>query len=458
LLLIDFQRWALILERLRVVMKFNFPLMIVAYSIDEIILYAYFEFTTLSSRSYSSVSSTVSFLVCLLFVISIPGIACFTYYIIKRNRLYEAQVAARPSNTVKDKGEGRVSDRYRDLNVKKIRFESFQILYRGFKDDNTWNQMFFNIYMMRIGLPMIIAILCENKPLVCCFLQLLINVGILNYLFWMKPFKKQVNYYQLVIYELGVLLLNVCVGLLTLIRVTNSNSSYPLAVTGLSNALLAGNGLLNILLVVFLVIKCVLETITISKEMEKQGIQGVRKVIAFLQVPFLYLQEGNMGFEEIMNYQPYSKVPKKRPIFSAQALTDSSFLGQESYHGLNVDTTHRELDVSYTGDQSTIVETRVTKQNLRTEEDSVIGLPNLPSPKDLPLSPQVIEQAEPIFEEEPVFEEMTRPRKKSLVIESPSKERKEWEEETIPKIKREGIKRKPLKKQFGGMDFRNLNF
>jgi len=44
------------------------------------------------------------------------------------------------------------------------------------------------------------------------------------------------------------------------------------------------------------------------------------------------------------------------------------------------------------------------------------------------------------------------------VIESPSKERKVWEEETIPKIRREGIKRKPLKKQYGGTDFRNLNF
>jgi len=463
LLLVNFERWALLLERFRVVMKFNFPIMIIAYSIDEIILYAYFEFSTLSSRSYSSVSSTVSFLVCLSFVLIIPGIAYLTYFILKKNRFYEAQVAARQKTVPKDKGEGRVPDGYRDLNVKKIRFESLQVLYRGFKEDSIWNQMFFNIYMMRIGLPMIIAICCENKPLVCCFLQLLVNVAIVNYLFWMKPFQKQVNYYQIVIYELGVLLLNVCVGLLTLIRVTNSNSSYPLAVIGLSNALLAGNGLLNIFLIVFLVIKCVLETLAIYKEMEKQGIHGVRKGIAFLQVPFLYLQEGNMGFEEIMNYQPFSQVPKKKPIFSTQPLTDSSFLGHESYRGLKSEMSHRELDMSYTGDQSTIVEARLTKQNTRTEErsedDSVIGLPSLPlSPKDLPPSPREIEIAEPTFEEEPVFEEISRPRKKSLVIESPSKERKVWEEETIPKIRREGIKRKPLKKQYGGTDFRNLNF
>jgi len=170
-----------------------------------------------------------------------------------------------------------------------------------------------------------------------------------------------------------------------------------------------------------------------------------------------------MGFEEIMNYQPFSQVPKKKPIFSTQALTDSSFLGHESYRGLKSEMSHRELDMSYTGDQSTIVEARLTKQNTRTEErsedDSVIGLPSLPlSPKDLPPSPREIEIAEPTFEEEPVFEEISRPRKKSLVIESPSKERKVWEEETIPKIRREGIKRKPLKKQYGGTDFRNLNF
>jgi len=279
----------------------------------------------------------------------------------------------------------------------------------------------------------------------------------------MKPFKKQVNHYQIMIYELGVLLLNLCVGLITLIRV--SNSSYPLASKALATSVLAGNGLLNILLLIFLVIKCVLEIIAIYEEMEKQGIQGVRKGIAFLQVPFLYLQEGNMGFEEIINYHPYSQVPKRRAIFAPHAITsENSFFNYESFRGLN--TSHRELNVSYSGDQSTIIEALPTKPDHRTEteeDESVIALPPLPyrnNNNNLRLSPTEEEEEEEkeIEIAQPMFEEMSRPRKKSLIIESPSKERKEWEEETIPKIKREGIKRKPLRKQLGGLDFRNLNF
>ena len=42
--------------------------------------------------------------------------------------------------------------------------------------------------------------------------------------------------------------------------------------------------------------------------------------------------------------------------------------------------------------------------------------------------------------------------------ESPSKERKTWEEETVPELKRTGIKHRPIKKKWGRMDFTPVNF
>jgi hypothetical protein len=457
-------------------MQWNFPIMILATSVDDIILFSYLEFKTLGSRSYSSVSSTVSFLVCLIFLAaSVVGIPLLTYYIIRKNRFYEAREANNSTPTQK-KSEGRIRDGYRNLDNKKIRFESFQVLYRGFKQNSLWNQMFFVLYMARIALPMVVAICCENHPLVCSLVQILINMAIINFVFWMKPFENQVNYYQIMAYEIGVLMMNVCVGLLSVMEATSS--SYPLASKALGTTILAGNGLLNVLLLVFLLIKCILEIIAIYNEMDKQGIKGIRKYIPFLQVLFLYLQEGNMGFEETINYQPYNQVPKGRSIFPTQAATETSFL--------NYDTSHRELinlssrgldDRSYTGDQSTVVETGLMRQNTRgIEEDSVIALPPLetsPSPKNIekaePLSepeeseefeePEEREERAITPESDPVFEiSSTRPRKTSLSIESPSKERKTWEEDTVPKLKRTGIKHKPIRKQYGGMNFTPLNF
>lgn len=390
---------------------------------------------------------------------SVIGIPLLTYYIIRRLRFYEAREANMSNNPLK-KSEAKIPDRYRDLNVKKIRFESFQVLYRGFKKDSLWNQMFFVIYMTRIAVPIIVAICCEDHPLVCCLMQLLINLAIINYVFWMDPFTKRVNYYQIMLYEIGVLLMNVCVGLLTIIKETNYYA--PLASKALGTTVLAGNGLLNVYPIVFLIIKFFLEVNEIYKELVKQGIQGVRKGIAYLQVLFLYLQAGNMGFEEIITYQPFSQVPKKRPIFSAQTLTEASFLNQESYRGLN--TSHREFNMSYTGEQSTIVETRPVREVTRVEEESIIELPTLDSPKIIQKTDPFpeIEPSHPIRaitpESEPEFEYVTRPRQKSLSIESPSKERKSWEEETVPKLQRTGIKHKPIKKQYGGMNFTPLNF
>ena len=91
LLVLDFEILRFAVERGRVVMMLNFPIMILATSIDDIILYAFLEFKTLSSRADSPVGSTVSFLVCLAFLGGIIGIGFLTYYIIKRNRFYDMQ-------------------------------------------------------------------------------------------------------------------------------------------------------------------------------------------------------------------------------------------------------------------------------------------------------------------------------------------------------------------------------
>jgi len=162
---------------------------------------------------------------------------------------------------------------------------------------------------------MLVAVVAEPKPLLCVFLQIMISMAILAYLIVMKPFIKKVNQYQLCIYEFGVFLLNISVGLLTVIGV--SNSSFPRASNVLVNIVIGGNDALNIMVLVFLAIKLCLEASSITKATRKQGIKGMRRMIVYLQLFSLPLQLGNMGFEEMISYDIYSN----RRLKSRRAVT-----------------------------------------------------------------------------------------------------------------------------------------
>ena len=56
------------------------------------------------------------------------------------------------------------------------KWRSYQVFYRGFKDNNVFNQMFFLIYTIRIALPMLFAVCASHSPITVGAFQLLISI------------------------------------------------------------------------------------------------------------------------------------------------------------------------------------------------------------------------------------------------------------------------------------------
>jgi len=326
------QSMRMIIERLRVILIWNYPIMILATNVDQILLFAILEYKTLVAIPYSSVLSTLSFLLCTGILGILIGIICLSYSIAKRE-----------SN--------------QDVSFNKKKFQACQVIHEGFQKMSLLHQMFFIAYMMRIGIPMIIAICCVDYPIVCCLLQLLISCVVVKYITKNKPFKKRVNYYQIVIYEVGVLILNILVCVYTFLRVYSG--SYNNLYNFLATSILVGTIYLNILICVFLGIKVVLEIMKIHREMTKQGIRGAKYYISFLQVFFLYLQAGGMGFEELINYKLYQETLKGKEIFPKQSLTERTFLSQESLRKQqNTNFNTQSLEYSFSNDPSMTQERR----------------------------------------------------------------------------------------------------
>ena len=341
----------LIFQRLRVIARWNYVLMFFASNIDEIILYSALEFKTINSASRAAETAPLSFMFCAMSLGLMVGLIYFIYFVIKQQ--------------LQTKSDEEMSLSH-DSNKK---WEDFQIFYRGFKTNNIFKRSFFLVYMMRIGLPMFIAVCAENSPLLICVLQIVISFLIIGFLLTMNPFTKKVNLVQLVLIEVIVLLMNICVTLLTLYN--EGNVSHPRKVPTLVDFIYIGNDIINILVLVFLVTKVGLEGFAIHKNIQKQGIKGIKRYIAFLQLLALPLQQGNMGFEEVITYNPFNTKIKENSVMPIQEDTSRRKIlrNQETIGENSFGTTYNERDITQ---KVGILEDEVTTNSMRIHKPHVV--------------------------------------------------------------------------------------
>jgi len=282
----------LVSKRIRVILMWNYVLMVFAWNIDDLILFAAMEYMTIAKQPESPVTTPVSFLVSLVFLALMLGFVYGTYKLIQKRRYFlKADPQFKKSNYAKQFD---------------TQYEYYQVLYRGFKDNNIFNQFFFLIYMFRIALPMIIAISAIKSPLVVSIFQLFINVDILLYLFIMRPFKKIINQIQLVSYEIIIFMMNIGVLILAAKSPTGKESAESIRI---GDMIIVGNDIINFLAIIFLAIKLYLEATALHKDMKRlKNISTKEKVTTYLQLLALPFQQDNMGFEEMINY--YCPPPK----------------------------------------------------------------------------------------------------------------------------------------------------
>ena len=288
----------LISRRIRVILMWNYVLMVIAWSIDDLILFVAVTSMTLSKQKEAPALTPVSFFLSLL---------CLCLEIVF---IY---------------GAFKIIQKRRHLQPDKVKqfehqYENCQVLYRGFKDNNMLNQFFFLIYMMRIGLPMFITVLGVKSPLTVSIFQLIINLAMLAYLLVMRPFKKLINQIQLVSYETLVFMMNICVIIL-------AGKSRGSAVNNfrLGDVIIVGNYMINSLAIIFLAIKIYIEAKNLHKDLKGLGgICGKEKVAIYLQLFALFIQQDNMGFEEMIHSPSYVLLKKKSPPNYKKALSKNS--------------------------------------------------------------------------------------------------------------------------------------
>jgi len=282
---------------LRIICKWNIILMFFATGIDDIVLYLALEFKSFKADTESPLPE-VSFVVGFGFLTLVLVLFGGTYWLI--HKLNKVKSSVVPENFASRKAP----QAFENL------WEGFQVLFRGFRDTSIYNQMFFLLYVMRIGFPMFIVVVATSSPMTISVFQVLLSLGMLWYLLKMQPFKKRINHYQILIFESVVLMMNICIFILTIFSVKGYD--YPYASMLLGDFVIVGNDSINIMCLGFLVIKLKIEADEIIKRLTKKAVDKPREISLWVQLLSLPFQQGNMGFEEMIEDE--SAIPPRRLI------------------------------------------------------------------------------------------------------------------------------------------------
>ena len=292
--------WQSIFETLRILTRWSALIIVFATSIDDIILYSFLQFKTFSDSIWSDYT-ILGFIICILVILFkiIPLVAGTIFLAFKSQAAQYAQ--------------GAISRKQINANTPLsflYKWQSFQILFRGFKTNHFIHRLFYLIYMARIGLPLFIVSAYYQYPLAVVILQVLINAIIIIYAVIFKPLTKKINLIQLLTFEIINFFMNLCALILT----AKDNSGDLLSDFSyfLGDAIIFLSFIQNLLLYVFLGIKLFIEANNISLSIRGHSL---KEKIIWLQLLALPLQQAGMGFEEMM--KPIS-VPQVHSQFTEE--------------------------------------------------------------------------------------------------------------------------------------------
>jgi len=267
-----------ICQTLRVLTKWNFVIMAFAINIDDIILFSALEFKSIDSKT-----SGVSLALAIVFLSLLVGLIGQMIYLI---------VIKKKKNIV-------VS-------------EDFQVLFNGFRDNSVFCQLFFILYMLRIGVPMALAVLLEMTPVGNTILQVALSCVVISFLIVYKPFVKKVNHYQILIFESLTLLMNCSILALTILSYNDKQNSQLAVVLG--DFVIIGNDIINVMGLLFLIIKLHIESKIVLAFIKKHKVPKKMAVGLWVQLLYIPLQLSHMGFEEMTVYNIVKHDPNVKEV------------------------------------------------------------------------------------------------------------------------------------------------
>ena len=255
------------------IIKWNFPLVLIAFNIDYIILLASLQ---ISSVHLSSTLDKVGLMFCLIFLLLCAILLTGVYYVIRTTSFLPFQA----------KGG--------DIKMKRT-YSNTYVFYGGYRREGRLNRYFYLLYIIRVALPSIIACTLYSHPKVQTALYLIISVFMVSFVVHKRPLTKKINHVQLIIREL----LNSLINLLLIIMVSlNTNTSKHLrAIEILGDMVIAANSLLHVVAIVFLALKVSIKFFIIWN---LRKIENCLSNGAWMSFVAIYVQQAAFGFEEVL--------------------------------------------------------------------------------------------------------------------------------------------------------------
>jgi len=269
----------MICERFRVVLGWNFLIILVATGLDDLILFSILE---IQAAGLNTFLGTLSFVICLF---SIAGVGILLFKILKIVPL--SRYAATKNSPLS----------VAEVIAKK---QNYQIAFKSLRENNYFNKLFFLIYALRIGLPMLITACFYSVPLLQTILYIIVTLLMIFSLAIFKPIRSLINHAQILTLEGLILLINIFMLTLTILDIQEKSNTRIAGLIG--DLIMIVNDIINIMLFVFFIIK-IFKGVKKAYEIRKKEDMRI-EIEAWLQILFLPLQQGCMGFETTQITRP----------------------------------------------------------------------------------------------------------------------------------------------------------
>jgi len=313
------------IDRIRVLCVYNLIVMIFAVDLGDIIFYTAVECTAPRFLAWGFFS----------FLALMITLGISLYYLIKIYMLIRGLELSQI-----EESEG-------IFNGKNFYVASNQVIHNGFHLNKTrLNKYFYLIYVCRAAMPMLLASWFMSNPMIQSVLQMFFSLAVMCYIIYMKPFRKMLNFVQLVIIEVLVFIANLAVVVLVAMELHGVKNTLSHVLFG--DTVIICNTLINIVIITFFVLK-LLDYYKQVRQFKKQSPKGWKlALVYFLVIP---LQQGAFGFEELLEDIDTSNEIRKSMALKALALSQSNVSIFQKTKKSDLNTDH--ITILNMGDQST---------------------------------------------------------------------------------------------------------
>ena len=198
-----FPFWISFFDRLMLIVRWNFFMMIVCGNFDAVIIATSLELRTFYLSS-NRLSSAVSLCFCLLMNVVILCIIALAAYVVKDLRKKRNQVC--PTSLT----------HHHYLHYQQQTWRKVQLFYLGYKDESSIQHFFMSVFLIRLYIFNLIVAHMFAHPLLQTCLITTINICMIAYVLRFKPFKSKIVFWQVLLDEVGMLGVNTSVLILAI--------------------------------------------------------------------------------------------------------------------------------------------------------------------------------------------------------------------------------------------------